>query len=281
MKASSLLAATLSRGHRVMPRAAGYVHTAMFINTRESGIYPDDLCPLGAHRVELRDVPRVAAAYVWGGDEPTVLALHGWGSDSSAMSPVIQAAVAHGEPATCFDAPGHGVSPGAHATITEYARATEAVLQRFPSIHTVVAHSLASLAAVAAVANSEPTTVRSVLLMAPACSLSRVLERWAAQRSLPRGVTSLIYRELDRRDGVPVSHWDITTLGLPVAVRLRILHDPADDLVPFDDSVVIAAAVAAELQEVDRGTGHHGIVGSEAMRAALADCLKTPVEHER
>jgi nucleoside-diphosphate-sugar epimerase len=53
----------------------------MFINTRESGSYPDDLCPLGARRVELADVPRVASAYAWGDGEPTVLALHGWGSD--------------------------------------------------------------------------------------------------------------------------------------------------------------------------------------------------------
>jgi len=103
-------------------------------------------------RVELADVPRVASAYAWGDGEPTVLALHGWGSDSTAMSSVVQAAVACGEPTMCFDAPGHGVSPGSQATITEYARATREVLQRFPSIHTIVAHSLASLAAIEAVA---------------------------------------------------------------------------------------------------------------------------------
>ena len=53
---------------------------------------PDDLCPLGASRVELTGVPRVAAVYVWGSDEPTVLALHGWGADSTTMSAVVAAA---------------------------------------------------------------------------------------------------------------------------------------------------------------------------------------------
>lgn len=278
---TSLLATWLARTHRIMPRAAGYVHTGMFINTRESGSYPDDLCPLGARRVELADVPRVASAYAWGDGEPTVLALHGWGSDSTAMSSVVQAAVACGEPTMCFDAPGHGVSPGSQATITEYARATRGVLQRFPSIHTIVAHSLASLAAIEAVARCGAPGPRSVLLIAPACSLSLVLDRWAAQRNLPDGVATLIDRELERRDGVPVSHWDIRTLGIPSSVQLRIVHDPADDVVPFSDAVLIASATTAELREAQPGTGHYGIIGGDAMRAALTACLQASVDHER
>ena len=43
-----------------------------------------------------------------------------------------------GAVAVCFDAPGHGVSPGTQATMREYADATLAVLQRFPSITTIV-----------------------------------------------------------------------------------------------------------------------------------------------
>ena len=88
MSAGSLLARGLTRAHRIVPRLAGYVHTSIFINTRGLGTFPDDVCPLGASRVELAGVPRVAAAYVWGSDEPTVLALHGWGTDSTTMSTV-------------------------------------------------------------------------------------------------------------------------------------------------------------------------------------------------
>jgi Thioesterase-like superfamily/Alpha/beta hydrolase family len=213
--------------------------------------------------------------------QPTVLALHGWGSGSTAMSSVVQAAVACGEPTMCFDAPGHGVSPGSHATITVYARASQEVLQRFPSIHTIIAHSLASLAAIAAVARRGAPWPRSVLLIAPACSLSLVLDRWAAQRRLPSGVVTLIDRELERRDGVPVSHWDIRKLGVPDSVQLRIVHDPADDVVPFSDAVLIASATTADLREAQAGTGHYGIIGSDAMRAALTASLQAPVDHER
>jgi pimeloyl-ACP methyl ester carboxylesterase len=219
--------------------------------------------------VELTGVPRVAAVYVWGSAEPTVLALHGWGADSTTMSSVVAAATDRGESAVSFDAPGHGVSPGTHATMREYADATLAVLQRFPSITTIVAHSFAAIAAVSAVAAATGNSVRFLLLLAPACSLSDVLERWAAQRDLPPAVVEQIRRELRSRDGKEVSHWDVRTLGLPASVRVQILHDPADALVPVSDSYRIAASISAEVQATMPGVGHHRVVSCDEMRRAL------------
>lgn len=272
MSTSSLLAAALAGAHRIMPRVAGYVHTATFINTRGLGSYPDDVCPLGARRVELAGIPRVASAYVWGSGEPTVLALHGWGADSTTMTAVVDAALASGESVVCFDAPGHGVSPGSHATMKEYAQATLQVLQRFPSIQTIVAHSMSSIAAVSAVAESDRTNVLSLLLLAPTCSLAGVIDRWAAHRGLPPAVVRRIHRELQRRDGMPVPHWDVRTLGLPTSVQVRILHDPTDEVVPVEDAHLIAAEIAAEVHE--SSGGHHRIVSSDEMRSALSACLR-------
>jgi hypothetical protein len=263
-----MLASATARGHRLVPRLAGHVHTAMFVNTRGLSRAPSDMCPLGARRIDLTGVRRVAAAYQWGNDDPRVLALHGWGTDSTTMAAVADVALAHGESVLCFDAPGHGESPGSQATLIEYVEAVGAVLQRFPSIQTVVAHSLSAIAAVAAIARSEAGGVRSLLLLAPACSLAGVLDRWAAQRRLPTSVTALIAQELHRRDGVPVSHWDIRTLGLGANVRVCIVHDPQDHSVPVSDALQIAAGGRAELIEAP-GVGHHGILGSEHMRAAL------------
>jgi len=269
VSAGLLLAQGLTRAHRIAPRAAGYVWTSIFTNTRGLGTVPNGLCPLGASRVELTGVPRVAAVYVWGSAEPTVLALHGWGADSTTMSSVVAAATDSGESAVCFDAPGHGESPGTQATMREYADATLTVLQRFPSITTIVAHSFAAIAAVSAVAAAANNSVRFLLLLAPACSLSHVLERWAAQRELPPAVVDQIRRELRRRDGREVSHWDVRTLGLPASVRVQILHDPADALVPARDSYRIAASISAEVQATMLGVGHHRVVSCDEMRRAL------------
>jgi Serine aminopeptidase, S33 len=281
VSARSLVAAGLARLHRILPRAAGYVHTAMFVDTRGLGNVPDDVCPLGARRVEVTDVPRVAAVYVWGSAEPSVLALHGWGTDSTTMSAVVDVSVRNGESVMCFDAPGHGVSPGRQATITEYASAISAVLQRFSSIRTIVAHSLSAIAAVAAVSESDAPPIRTILLLAPTCSLAGVLDRWAADRGLPPGVAELISRELERRDGVPVSHWDIRTLTLPTSIQVRVLHDPADESVPVSDSHQIVAAIGADVHETVEGTGHYGILGCNETRAVLAACLRPMAETRR
>jgi pimeloyl-ACP methyl ester carboxylesterase len=269
VKTGLLLAQALTRAHRIAPRAAGYVWTSIFTNTRGLGTVPNDLCPLGARRVELTGVPRVAAVYVWGSAEPTVLALHGWGADSTTMSSVVAAAGDSGESAVCFDAPGHGASPGTQATMREYAEATLAVLQRFPSITTIVAHSFAAIAAVSAVAAATDNSVRFLLLLAPACSLSDILERWAAQRDLPPALVEQIRRELRRRDSKEVSHWDVRTLGLPASVRVQLLHDPADALVPMSDSYLIAASISAEVHATMPGIGHHRVVSCDEMRRAL------------
>jgi hypothetical protein len=268
----SLLAAPLARAHRFMPRVAGYFQTRTFINTRGLGSYPDDVCPLGARRVELAGIPRVASAYVWGSGEPTVLVLHGWGTDSTTMTAVVDTAVASGESVVCFDAPGHGVSLGSHATMKEYAQATLQVLQRFPNIRIIVAHSMSSIAAVSAVAESDRTNVLSLLLLAPACSVTGVIDRWATQRGMAPGLVRQIHLELRRRDGMPVTHWDIRTLGLPRSVEVHILHDPTDEVVPVGDAHLIAAEVEAQVHE--SSGGHHRIVSSDEMRSALSACLR-------
>jgi len=255
-----------------MPRVAGYFQTRTFINTRGLGSYPDDVCPLGARRLELAGIPRVTSAYVWGSDEPTVLVLHGWGTDSTTMTAVVDAVVASGQSAVCFDAPGHGVSPGSRATMREYAHATLAVLQRFPSLRVIVAHSMSSIAAVSAVAESDRAKVRSLLLLAPTCSLARVIDRWAAHRGLPPAVVTSMHHELRRRDGMPVSHWDVRTLGLPTSVQVRIVHDPTDEVVPVEDAHLIAAEMDTEVHEA--AGGHHRIIGSDEMRSALSACLR-------
>ena len=55
------------------------------------------------------------------------------------------------------------------------------------------------------------TNVRNMLLLAPTCSLSHVLERWASQRGLPRGLVAQISRRIGaprRRFGVALGHQD-------------------------------------------------------------------------
>ncbi|QBJ98122.1 alpha/beta hydrolase [Rhodococcus sp. ABRD24] len=271
MIAHPVLSDTLAKNYRWMPRIAGYYFTSIYSTTRRLGTFPDDVCPIGARRVPLADVHRVKAAYVWGDADPTVLVLHGWGTDSTSMMGIVETAAALGESVVCFDAPGHGVSPGGQATMSEYAMATVEVLRRFPTIRTVVCHSLGCIAAVSAIATVG--VVRSLIMLAPACTLAGTLERWADERNLPNGLVAEMYRELQRRNGVPVSHWDIRTLGLPQDLEAVVLRDPDDDWIPASDAQqILEAYPQIPLRDV-AGTGHHGILRSPLVKAALASAV--------
>ena len=121
-----------------------------------------------------------------------------------------------GEPTIASTRPGHGVSPGSQATITDM-RGLSAVLQRFPSIHTIVAHSL----------SSSPQSRRSqrrcgapgpdVLLMAPACSLSRVSTAGPRNEPARRRSSRRSIEQLGRRDSQFRFH--IGTSGLSACRR--------------------------------------------------------------
>ena len=69
--------------------------------------------------------------------------------------------------------------------------------------------------------------------------------------------------ELLRRNGVPVQHWDIITLGKDMRIPMLIMHDPADTVVPLCDAEIIAASLPqAILEKVPGGGQHLGILSN-------------------
>ncbi|WP_262401369.1 alpha/beta fold hydrolase [Actinomadura sp. CNU-125] len=134
----------------VAPAAAGRRATDAFSTTRALGLRPDDVVP-DARRFTVGGDPDVRGGYLWGEDGPVALLVHGWGIDSSSMQALVPPLRALGYRVATFDAPGHGVAAGSQATMTQFTRATGAVLDAlgdtFGEVRAVVAHSLGSIAA--------------------------------------------------------------------------------------------------------------------------------------
>ncbi|MBE1534287.1 alpha/beta fold hydrolase [Actinomadura algeriensis] len=262
----------------VAPAAAGRRATDAFSTTRALGLRPDDVVPLGARRFEVGGDPDVRGGYLWGGpareDGPVALLVHGWGIDSSSMQALVPPLRALGYRVATFDAPGHGVASGSQATMTQFTRATGAVLDAlgdaFGEVRAVVAHSLGSIAAAGALAARPGASVRCLALIAPTCTLTGVLERWArAELRLRRPVVAEIYRELRRRNGVPVSHWDVAGLGGDLDLPVLVLHDPRDDVVPYAEAEAVAAGLRGARLE-DAPGGHFGILLDPGVRDRVA-----------
>lgn len=261
---------------RVAPELAGRRATDIFSDTRALGTHPDDTVPLGACRFEVSGDPDVRGGYLWGQEGPAALLVHGWGMDSSSMHGLVPPLRALGYMVAAFDAPAHGVCPGSQATMTQFTRATGAVLDALADVRVVVAHSLGSIAAVGALAARPGQRVDGLTLIAPTCTVTGVLERWSrSELRLRRPIVERIYTELRRRNGVPVSHWDIVGLGGGLGCPVQVIHDPGDDVVPYSEAQAVAAGLPHVRLAVTPGLGHFGILMAPAVKNLITAFVTT------
>ncbi|KAB0643214.1 alpha/beta hydrolase [Burkholderia latens] len=276
-KAPSLRVRLGRRAFRVLnafaPHAAGRRAADAFGFTRGYGLAVSDRVPLGAKEAFIDGNEDIDRAYCWDGGASRVLLVHGWGTDSSSMLSFVKPMQALGFSVAAFDAPAHGRSPGKHTTMTQFTRATGAVLDAIDGAQVVIAHSLGSIAAVSALAErSRRASLRCIVLIAPTSGLTEVLERWASRdMAFPRPVIERVYAELQRRNGVPVSHWDILARGASLDVPVLVVHDPADAVVPYCE----AQRVVAGLQEATLwpapGAGHGRILSDARVREQVCE----------
>lgn len=262
-------------GHAILggvaPAFAGRVATSTFSSTRAQGTRPDDVLPLGARRFEVPAEPDIRGGYLWGAEGPLALLVHGWRTDSSSMHGLVAPLRAQGYRVAAFDAPGHGVSAGTQATMTQFTRATGAVLDALGGVRVIVAHSLGSIAAVGATAARLGEPIGGLILVAPTCTLTGVLERWSrSELRLRRPIVKQIYRELHLRNGVPVSHWDLVELGRDLDCPVLVIHDPLDDVVPYNEAEAIVAGLHDARLAAASGQGHYGILIAPEVKDLVA-----------
>jgi pimeloyl-ACP methyl ester carboxylesterase len=278
-----LIAAPLQRVadaalNAVAPGAAVRAATDAFSRTREVPGARDDLLPLHARAFSIDDQPRLTRGYRWGSADAVALLLHGWRADSGSMFSLIEPVLTQGLGVAAFDAPGHGCSRGELATITEYAAATEAVVRALGEVRILVAHSLGAIAGAAAVARVG-APLAGVVFVAPTCTLTGVLDRWRPTdiRLTPERVSG-IYDELHRRNGTPVSYWDVRTLAPDLTCPILAIHDPDDAVVPFGESEAIARVLPQTEILAAPGRGHYAILTAPEVKRAIADFV---AEHGR
>ncbi|QNT98058.1 hypothetical protein HEP81_07828 [Streptomyces griseofuscus] len=253
------------------PRLAARWATDVFSSTRTYGLRPDDVLPLGAVPFTVHGDQNVTDGFLWNENatQGSALLVHGWAANSSSMHSLVPPLRAQGLRVAAFDGPAHGVRKGDQATMTQYTHATGAVLDTLGDVRVVVAHSLGSIAAIAAIAQHTGHQPECAVLIAPPATLGNVLERWdgGGLRLTPPLVQG-IYHELHHRNGVPVSHWDLTALGAALDLPTLILHDPGDPMVPYEDARTVTASLK-NAQLTDADGGHMGILMSRTTAAHL------------
>lgn len=91
-------------------------------------------------------------AYKWGSG-PVVICCHGWSGRGLQFRKFVKPLVEKGYQVVCFDAKGHGRSPGNTSDITAFSGAVETLASRFENVHALAGHSLGGAACLFAVKN--------------------------------------------------------------------------------------------------------------------------------
>jgi pimeloyl-ACP methyl ester carboxylesterase len=218
------------------------------------------------------------AVYEWNpAGTRTVLLVHGWEHRASFWGVMVRGLVAAGFRVVALDGPAHGASAGRRTTLPAFARAVQAVADEIGEVYGVVAHSLGAAATAGipvefnrAGAGRLP---RLVLLAAPG-STTAVAQRFAQFLHLPEAVVQRMRRYIREQHGRDAESFSLIQTGRTLPVdQAMLMHDLADESIPFAEAEEIAANWPGLDFRPTTGLGHNGVMRDAAVIRQIAGFL--------
>jgi pimeloyl-ACP methyl ester carboxylesterase len=217
-------------------------------------------------------------AWRWGAG-PRVLLVHGWSGDAADMAPIAAAFVRAGYEAVLVDMPAHGASSGRQTSLVEWMWVIRAVVQAVGPCEAVVGHSFGG-AAVALAMGELGIDTRAAVLVAPAGSPWDFVHRFADTVGLPAERSAGMVTRLAARVGRSPQSLDPRRAAESIDVPALVVHDPADDEVPWSHGEALALAWR-DARLLDRpGTGHRRILRDGATIASIVEFVRGLVGRE-
>jgi pimeloyl-ACP methyl ester carboxylesterase len=213
-------------------------------------------------RFTVRGEGQDLAAWEWGAG-PTVVLVHGWGSRAGRWEVLAQALAAGGFRVVAYDAPAHGRSTGRFASLPEFARALRAVGDAVGPVHGLVGHSLGGAAA--ALALRDGLAAERVVLLAAPADVIRFTTAFANYVRLPAAARVVMRRNLEVRLRERWDELHLPTIARSLTARALLMHDRADEDVPYAHAEEIAAAWPGARLVPTTGLGHRGLLRDPAV----------------
>ena len=214
------------------------------------------------------------AVYEWGpAAAPAVLLVHGWEHRASFWRAWVAPLLAAGYRVAALDGPAHGASAGRRTTLTDFGGAVQAVANTLGEVRAIVAHSFgaASVAGLPVRLPAGAALPRLVLISAPE-GPRLVAERFAEFLHLPADLVRRFAEHIERSTGRTADSFAAAAAGPGTgAEQVLVLHDEADEVIPFAEGQQIAAAWPGARLHATRGLGHNRILRDAGVIAEAID----------
>lgn len=199
------------------------------------------------------------AVWTWGVGK-VVLLVHGWGGRGSQLGALAQPLVARGFRVVCFDAPGHGRSPGRSSSLVEMAEAIVSVAHAIPPVDAIVAHSAGAAATTIALRQLGLRPPRRLVYIAPGVDISGFVDRFAELLGMTPEIAAGIRERIERRFGISFDDLDILQAAPRMQIPLHIVHDRDDRDVAWSEGRALAERWPGATLHTVTGQGHHRIL---------------------
>jgi pimeloyl-ACP methyl ester carboxylesterase len=262
------------------PRLGGRVARDLWF-TVPPAAEPTEL-PAGGEPFEVISHGTVVRGHFWG-TGPVVYLVHGWGGRGSQLTAYVEPLVAAGHRVVLFDAPSHGDSdPGRHGPKrthgVEFGKALDDVFARFGPAHTVIAHSLGTIATFLTLRYGWLSTERLVLI-APMVEAESLFDFFQSALGFGPRTRRAFDQHVLEFVGVPVDEFDARVQPAHVDdVPTLIVHDRKDPQTPYGDAVSLLDALPDARLLTTTGLGHRRILRDPAVVAKVLDFIAPSAE---
>jgi pimeloyl-ACP methyl ester carboxylesterase len=216
------------------------------------------------------DADRRCPVYSWGRG-PVVMLVHGWSGRASQLSHYVDPLIAHGLRVVAFDAPAHGDADGRHSALTEFAALVTLVAEREGTPAAILAHSVGSAAVT--IALTRGLAAGRLVYIAPPENPGIYLTRMGQFLRFRPEVVQRTWQRLEQRYKERFVAVRGSLLARTLRTPLLIVHDQADEVVPYAEGSDLAQAWAGAVLLPTQGLGHHRILKDDAVVQAAVQFI--------
>lgn len=175
--------------------------------------------------------------YRWPGTGKTILLAHGWESNSARWKFIIEKLKALDLNIVALDAPAHGKSTGKQFNAILYSEFINVIAKKFnPEI--IIGHSVGGMASIFFQSKYEHPAIKKLITLGAPSEFEGVLSRYSELMSYNSRVQKGLDTIIEKRFAYPPSHFSGAKFSKSINSEGLIIHDEADQIIPFDDALL-------------------------------------------
>lgn len=194
-------------------------------------------------------------AYKWTGTKDTILLVHGWESNAGRWMDLISDLQKKDFTIIALDAPAHGNSGSHIFNVILYTEYINTVANAF-NPNTIVAHSLGGISTALFMSKYRTTSIEKLILTGVPCKYTDVISRYTHMMGYNKRTILKLNNIITERFGIPPESLSTAKNLENSTAKGLIIHDKEDDIIPYNDALLIKNSLKNSKLITTKGFGH-------------------------